>query len=195
VLNILIGLVLGVVSSLAAWIVVTQLLKPNVAIGKFIERWDRPDGSRYYRFAVGNARRWRFADDVTVTARFNVLKRRPSGRVVTNWFNVPVDDAWIPSLLPRRRRKAKRFSHYPVLLFRNAPPAMLEGMPAHLRAQGDAMLLEDVLAWSGGGVRLIVFATDRFSATRKMFIGSLDVDNIAHMETEGARHEGPREAD
>src|SRR5450631_1829692 len=104
--NLLVGLALGILGSFVAWVVVAHLLTPKVAIGEVIERRTRIDGTTYYRFEIGNARAWRRADDVSVTARFDVRRTRPSGAVVTSWFNVPVDDVWIPSLIPRRRRKS-----------------------------------------------------------------------------------------
>lgn len=53
----------------------------------------------------------------------------------------------------------------------------------------------DVLAWSGGRVRLIVFATDRFSAARKMFIESMNNDDVVRMAAEGGRPDSRTEAD
>jgi hypothetical protein len=61
------------------------------------------------------------------------------------------------------------YTHYPVLLLADAPDRFLARMPSELRAKGHRLSLEEIFDWSGGGVRLIVFAADRFSANRKMF--------------------------
>jgi hypothetical protein len=121
--GLVIGLILGIVGSLIAWYMTIGIITPALDIRDDMELIRTAGQPDEYRFAVRNRRIFRDAQDVSIRVRCSYLShtRGSTGGQVRKFFDVPVDDGWIPIIRSqwywRRRRPEGRTKndHWPQL--------------------------------------------------------------------------------
>jgi len=101
--SLVIGLILGIVGSLIAWYMTVGIITPALDIRddmELIRRIGQPDE---YRFAVRNRRIFRHAQDVSIRVQCSYLShaRGVTGERMRKFFDIPVDDDWIPMIRSR----------------------------------------------------------------------------------------------
>jgi hypothetical protein len=186
------GFVLGIVGSFISWALLAHTLKPKVSIRPTIETYpDRRTGARRYRFGIVNARWLRSAIDVTVIARVAVRDIARTGWRGNVFFQVEVDDRWIPVLRSRLTRRRARPRGAGLLAYPMKPVLLLDTIEARVRNMSidnwtEPLALETVLR-SGADctITLYVTAFDSFSGSRNINSRTFRVDDIVEMEPPG----------
>ena len=194
--NLLLGLVLGVLSSLLAWFVAVGLLTPKIEIRRTVQALDDDKGCVRYRFGIRNKRIFRDAQDLTVKVRCRCRTSAAghTGNRVRRTFDIPVDDAWVPIIRSRwywrkhqpKDRNAKiTWPQLPVMLIDQIAPWAVDGLPKDRLGMLD---LSEVLNPSThrGSIRLIVTAFDSWSGTKKLFIERFGLDDVERRQVADA---------
>lgn len=171
IVSLLLGAILGVGSSLAAWWILFHRVVPYV---EFSPRVSTRAASRgevsfagcVYRIKIGNPRK-RGAIDISIFARLRV--RGGHIGLPTNWavIHIPVARPCVPWL---------RGSTIVHLLPSRLTPEDLHGFNQDLvnRADSGSLTLEELLeSGSAAELDIFVFGYDEFSGSRRMFISPI----------------------
>jgi hypothetical protein len=176
--GLVIGLILGIVGSLVAWYMTVGIITPALHIRADMELIRTAGQPDEYRFAVRNKRIFRDAQDVSIIVRCSYLSHTRGvtcGRV-RKFFDVPVDDAWIPIIRSqwywRRHRpqgwaKNNPWLQQPTLRRDEVSRSYLNEVP---KDKDGLVNLFDILGSDyQGRIIVSIIAHDSWSGTRKLF--------------------------
>lgn len=143
------NLLLGVLTSVVAWLLVAKGLRPKVAIRSHVVRSDTRDGPRY-RFAIRNCRRLRSCTDIHIVARFSVFGCDPSDPVWT-MVDLPIDDTQVHYLSPswtyrQLRRHGQHFYPQSPLLFTEQLGGLSSLLRLGIRVDDENLPLEQLMS-------------------------------------------------
>jgi len=155
--TLLIGIPLGVLTSLAAWWVVVHGIVPKIEFATKISKLNHD--RLYYRLKLMNTGP-RDAIDCEVMAEVRFPSLDP---------HLP-KNAWSVSVPVRRERYADiRKGHDRLITFSRYYPD--ERHETHLPPKPDGYSLDELLRWcDGADLRVIIFAFDAFSGSRRVFM-------------------------
>ena len=97
---VLVGAMVGVFTSVIAWLLVYSLFRPRLRWSNILTKWDRgaKDPHRWrYGMVLTNAGLWRSAVAVTVTCRARIKLPYMGDQVPTNYytFEIPTDTPFV----------------------------------------------------------------------------------------------------
>jgi hypothetical protein len=176
--DLVIGLILGIVGSLIAWYMTVGIITPALDIRDDMELIRTAGQPDEYRFAVRNRRIFRDAQDVSIRVRCSYLShtRGATGGQVRKFFDVPVDDDWIPIIRsqwywrrhrPEGRTKNDHWPQLPTLWRDEISSSYLNEVPKDNDGLADIF---DILGSDyRGRIIVSVIAHDSWSGTRKLF--------------------------
>ena len=176
--GLVIGLILGIVGSLIAWYLTAGIITPALDIRDHMELIRRAGQPDEYRFAVRNRRLFRDAQDVTVRVRCSYLSHTHgvTGGRTRKFFDVPVDDDWIPIIRsqwywrwhrPEGWAKNDPWLQKPTLFPGEISSSYLNEVP---KGNDGLVNLFDILASDyQGRIIVSIIAHDSWSGARKLF--------------------------
>ena len=175
-LSMVVGILLGVLSSLIAWWILFHYIVPRISFSAHIRKTETEDtkSRSEYRIKVKNVGK-RTMIDIELIARYRVKGVNPSRSSNWKWENLKIDSDRIPMLQPKTNRI---FRIYPeqTETFKYAP------YPENIRVKAHecTLTLEDLLGLDEtSGIQMYIFGFDNFSGARKLFISqSYDINSI-----------------
>lgn len=165
IVDVLLGVAIGVVGSFVAWLISFRLIAPSIAISPEISRLAPPAGygsQHLYRVKVRNRRRWRRAIDLEFSCAFvlsGIYEGRPDN---LGSFPVPLDELASPRLLPRSNRIAWIRLHEALELQERLPPAL------QALFDNGSIRLEELLSLPSAQIRFFVRCNDSFSGAPRL---------------------------
>ena len=178
--EILVGIVIGIATNLAAWWFLFHLIVPKLTFSVSISKIPAPKNENErsgfkYRIKIQNSGK-RGVIDVDVMARLRI--RGISNISKTNWhvINMPISSEGkvykIPRILSIKNKSAH--THTLKLLINNVPEIQHNLIyPKKIRdkAKKHTLVLEDLLSLgTESNIQIIAFGYDEFSGTRKIFV-------------------------
>ena len=201
--GLVLGLILGIVGSLIAWYLTVGIITPALDIRADMELIRRAGQPDEYRFAVRNRRIFRDAQDVSIRVRCSYLShaRGVTGERMRKFFDIPVDDDWIPMIRSRwywRRHRpggragADPWPQKPTLF----PDGISSSYLSEVPKDDDGLVnLLDILGsdYYRGRIIVSIIAHDSWSGARKLFYKrflqhDLKIVNLPS-ENKGSNHE------
>lgn len=177
--GLVVGLILGIVGSLIAWYMTVGIITPALDIRNDLELIRRAGQPDEYRFAVRNRRIFRDAQDVSIRVRCSYLShaRGVTGERMRKFFDIPVDDDWIPMIRSRwywRRHRpegatgADPWLQKPTLFPGGISSSYLSEVPKDDDGQVNIL---DILGsdYYRGRIIVSIIAHDSWSGARKLF--------------------------
>lgn len=166
-ISLLLGIPLGILSSLTAWWLLFHVFVPTVSFSSFVSKISEPDQEPLVRYRVklrNDGRRSMLDLDVRIEARIRGINPRyPNNLTVVS---VPVRGANVSTLGPKRSRIV-------TLLLGKLPETETQLLPRGIRqraAAGELQLEELLCLGAEAKLRVVVFGYDSFSGTRRVFI-------------------------
>ncbi len=180
------GLLIGFLASMAVWYVLFQRIVPSLEFFPAIYKTRTEETLSGYKYRIrfrNNGRREVL--DLELFAKLRILGLSP--KEPTSWraIYIPIDDPRIPRVASQRGTK-KRISFR--LLVTQINEAAKAGLPPEIRVKCDAktVLLEDLMALGKRStLEIFGFGYDSFSSARKIF--ESPVYTIADIEEEKSR--------
>jgi len=177
--GLVVGLILGIVGSLIAWYMTVGIITPALDIRNDLELIRRAGQPDEYRFAVRNRRIFRDAQDVSIRVRCSYLShaRGVTGERMRKFFDIPVDDDWIPMIRSRwywRRHRpegatrADPWLQKPTLIPGGISSSYLSEVP---KDDDGLVNILDILGsdYYRGRIIVSIIAHDSWSGSRKLF--------------------------
>ncbi|NKI33354.1 hypothetical protein [Croceivirga thetidis] len=150
IIGLLIGIPLGILTSLLAWWILTHKIVPKVSFGKFISKVAIPNSEKYkYRIGIKNSGK-RDMLDVDIILELVVKgfdKAVPSN---TSYIKLNLNKPKLPKL--------KKNGRWALSINLNKLPDSLNGYS-----------LEQLLSLKSARLRVLVFGYDGYSGARKVF--------------------------
>lgn len=176
--GLVIGLILGIFGSLIAWYLTVGIITPALDIRADMELIRTAGQPDEYRFAVRNRRIFRDAQDVSIIVRCSYLShtRGITGGQMRKFFDIPVDDAWIPIIRSQWYRRRHRpegwpkndpWLQRPTLRRDEISKSYLNEVPKD--NDGLVNLLDILGSDYRGRIIVSIIAHDSWSGTRKLF--------------------------
>ncbi len=168
----ILGIPLGIASSLVAWWILFHTLVPRVTFSPFISKTpidDCPSGYRYRIKFLNIGRRDMIDTEVLARLRIKGIRKE----YPTNWTNVPIpvgSGRW-PIVRPKRRKRGWGTGNIFRLRIDEINPGKA-ALPREIkkRIEDKSILLEELLSLgSETQVNINIFCYDRFSGSRKVF--------------------------
>ena len=201
--GLVVGLILGIVGSLIAWYTTVGIITPALDIRNDLELIRRAGQPDEYRFAVRNRRIFRDAQDVSIRVRCSYLShaRGVTGERMRKFFDIPVDDDWIPMIRsrwhwrrhrPERATKADPWPQKPTLFPGDISSSYLSEVP---KDDAGLVSLLDILGsdYYRGRIIVSIIAHDSWSGARKLFYKRFLQDDLKivnlHSENKRSNHE------
>lgn len=176
--GLVVGFILGILGSLIAWYMTVGIITPALDIRDNMELIRTAGQPDKYRFAVRNRRIFRDAQDVSIRVRCSYLShtRGATGGRIRKFFDVPVDDNWIPIIRsrwywrlhrPEGRTRNDHWAQLPTLCRDEISSSYLNEVPK----DNDGLVnIFDILGSDyRGRISVSIIAYDSWSGTKKLF--------------------------
>ncbi len=169
-IGLLLGIPLGVLSSLFAWWILFHLIVPKIEFSKKISKSKLDNNPSGYRYAVKmkNSGR-RSIIDLELIARLRIRGLKPE--YPNNWHPIDIPMAFnrVPELLPVKKRQFLLVVEFRIADIDAYSQSLLPNKLS-TKVEAETILLEEVMSTGlESNLQVFLFGYDEFSGTRKVF--------------------------